>query len=494
MSRDGSVVAVRHRIGDSWIDGPMAAEDRNPARPSDLVAVVPGADAALARSASAAARAARPGWARTPALARGEVLFRAAALLFERAEKIGAELTREEGKTLAEGVGEVRRAASILRYFAGQTSEPIGEVYASVTLGTRVSTLRQPIGVVAVITPWNFPIAIPAWKIAPALAYGNTVVFKPASATPLTAMRLVEALLDAGLPPGVLNLILASGDVVEDAWLGSGGVDALSFTGSEGVGRRLQARALAGHLRVQLELGGKNAVVVAEDADVERAADLIARGAFSSAGQKCTATSRVIAIGASIDPLRSSLAQRVARLLPGDPLAPTTTLGPVIDEAARDRIDGMVQRALDAGARIVERREVPGDGAFAPAVLLDGVDSSMPIARLEVFGPVLAMMPASDLDEAIRIHDSVEYGLSAAIFTSDLAAADTFAHAARAGIIHINGETAGAEPHLPFGGMKASSSWSREQGRSAVEFYTQTKTIYVEGLPGAGLFESDDAP
>jgi aldehyde dehydrogenase (NAD+) len=474
---------------EDWVDGEAYADDRNPARPAEVVARVPVGDRATADAALAAARGALRDWARLPAPARGEILFRAAALLMDRSSDIGTELSREEGKTLVEGVGEVRRAASIIRYFAGQTTEAIGSVYASATPGTRIHTIRQPVGVVAAITPWNFPIAIPAWKVAPALAFGNTVVLKPASATPLTAHRLVEAFVDAGLPAGVLNLVYASGEVVASSWFVPGGADAISFTGSETVGRGIQAAAGATHAKVQLELGGKNAVVVAEDADVDKAAQLIVRGAMASAGQKCTATSRVIAIGGVLPALRDAITARVEALVPGDPLDPDTTLGPVIDMGAKERIAAAVAEAQRSGARILTRRPVPSAGAFAPAVVFDRVVPDMTIAREEIFGPVVAVIEAADLGEALRVHDMVAYGLSASIFTRDLGIADTFVHAARAGIVHVNGETAGAEPHVPFGGMKASSSWSREQGHEAEAFYTQTKTIYVDGLPGAGLFD-----
>jgi alpha-ketoglutaric semialdehyde dehydrogenase len=483
-------VAVAHRIGSEWVKSGESREGRNPARPQEVVAVTAVGGAGEASAAVEAARAALPAWARMPAVARGEILFKAAALLGERAEAIGTELTREEGKTLAEGIGETRRAAAILRYFAGRTMEPIGEVYGSSMPGTRLQTLRQPVGVVGVVTPWNFPIAIPAWKAAPALAYGNTVVLKPASATPLTAYRLVEALVDAGLPPGVLNLVNAPGSAVEEAWLAPGGVDALSFTGSEAVGRRLQAKALASHAKVQLEMGGKNAVVVAADADIARAAEMIARGAFMSAGQKCTATSRVIVIGAAMEPLREALAERVATMVVGDPLDAGTAVGPVVDEPAMRRIADAVEAAGKAGARVVAQGSAPDGGWYSPPTVLDGVGASDAVATDEIFGPVVALLAARDLDEALRIHDAVPYGLSASVFTRDLATADAFVHRARAGIVHVNGETAGAEPHVPFGGMKGSSSWSREQGRSAEDFYTQTKTIYWDGLGEAGLFDA----
>jgi alpha-ketoglutaric semialdehyde dehydrogenase len=489
-----SSVTVAHRIGPEWIVQGEAREGRNPARPDEVVAVTHVGGPEQAAAAVAAARGALSEWARMPAPARGDILFRAAGLVSERAEAIGTELTREEGKTLAEGIGETRRAAAILRYFAGRTTEPVGEIYASATPGTRLHTLRQPVGVVGVLTPWNFPIAIPAWKVAPALAFGNAVVLKAASATPLTAFRLVEALVDAGLPPGVLNLVHAPGAAVEAAWLREEGVDALSFTGSAAVGRRLQAKAVAHHVKVQVEMGGKNAVVVAPDADLPRAAEMIARGAFMSAGQKCTATSRVIVIGEAAGPLREALAERVRRQVVGDPLDPATTVGPVIDADAVARIEGMVSEAAEAGARTVARADVPGSGWYSPPTLLDGVSPEAPIAREEVFGPVVALLEAPDLDAALRLHDAVRYGLSASIFTRDLATADAFVHRARAGIVHVNGETAGAEPHVAFGGMKGSSSWSREQGRAAEEFYTQTKTVYWDGMAEAGLFDAVAEP
>jgi aldehyde dehydrogenase (NAD+) len=484
-------IELRHRSAGAWIEGQLGNEDRNPGRPDEIVARVPAADAAVLAEAAASARAALAGWSRTPAPARGEVLFRAAALLHERADSIGSELAREEGKTLAEGVGETRRAASILRYFAGQTTEPIGEVYASNAPGTRIHTLRQSIGVVAVITPWNFPIAIPAWKIAPALAYGNTVLFKPASATPLTAYRLVEALVDAGLPAGVLELIYAGGPDVTSAWIESGAADAVSFTGSELVGRALASSAYERQMRVQLELGGKNAVVVTGDADLDLAADAIVRGSMSSAGQKCTATARVIAFESVRAPLLEAIVARVGRLNAGDQVDPAVTLGPLIDSAAAARVNGLVRTAEAAGARAIRPIDAPGGGAYLAPVVLDGVRGDSSIMQSEVFGPVVGIMSVPDLDAAILAHNGVAYGLSGSIFTRDLAIADRFIHSARVGIVHVNGETAGAEPHVPFGGMKGSSSWSREQGRSASEFYTQTKTVYVDGLPSVGLFDSE---
>ncbi len=324
-----SASLLAHRIGDEWVAETPGREDRNPARPGDIVAYVSPAAPEHLRHAAAAGRAALPAWAATPAPARGEILFRAAALLAERAEAIGRDLAREEGKTLAEGIAETRRASAIMRYFAGQTSESMGEVYASATPGTRLFTQRIPVGMVAVITPWNFPIAIPAWKVAPALAFGNTVLFKPASHTPLVGNHLVTALVDAGLPPGVIGMVFTDGDMIEREWIRPGAVDAISFTGSGLVGRRLQAAALESHARVQLELGGKNNVIVMPDADIGRAADLIVRGSMASAGQKCTSTASVICVGAAHDLVRDAITDRVRALRIGrstrsqdDPRAP----------------------------------------------------------------------------------------------------------------------------------------------------------------------------
>jgi len=479
-----------HRIGGAWRQDGEWTRDTNPADPDQLVARFPmDHDGTVLRDAVAAARAALPEWARTPALQRAEVLFRAGGLIAERAESLAAELCREEGKPIAEARAEVGRASAILRYFAGRAADEIGHVYGSAQHGTRALTLQQPLGVVGVITPWNFPIAIPAWKIAPAIVYGNTVVFKPAEATPLLAARFVEALVDSGMPPGVVNLVFAPGPVTGSALIGPSGVDAISFTGSNAVGRRLEVAAAEAHCKIQLELGGKNAVVVAEDADFDRAVEHVLLGAFGSSGQKCTATSRVIAVGSSYRPLLDRLTAAVAGLRAGDPLDPATTIGPLISADAAARVSSRVAAAVAAGATSLARTDVPDRGWFHPAVLLGDVDPGMAVAREELFGPVLAVLPATDLDEALAVHNSVGFGLSGAIFSRDLATVSRFTHAARVGIVHVNGQTAGAEPHLPFGGMGDSSSWSREQGRAAELFYTQTKTVYLDGLPEAGLFD-----
>ena len=404
---------LAHRIGDEWVAETPGAEDRNPAHPDEVIALVSAGTPGPPPAAAHAAREALPGWAAMPAPARGEILFRAAALLAERAESVGRDLAREEGKTLAEGIGETRRAAAILRYFAGQTSEPIGEVYASATPGTRLYTQRGPVGVVAAITPWNFPIAIPAWKIAPALAYGNTVLFKPAGATPLTANHLVAALVDAGLPAGVLAMVFADGARGAGAWIASGAVDAVTFTGSEAVGRRLPGGDGARHAKVQLELGGKNAVVVAPDADIARAAEMIVRGAMASAGQKCTATSRVIAIGEVAGPLREAIVG--ARPWPRAPGI----------HASRRRRWGRSSTAPRAtGSRAWSRkRRRTARGSWCdrtcrrrarstPRPCSTASPRTCASPRTRCSGRSWVIMAAADLDEAIRLHNAVAYGLS----------------------------------------------------------------------------------
>jgi aldehyde dehydrogenase (NAD+) len=476
-------------VGGKWLETGHITEDLNPASPSAVVARVHAATAEVVEDAAHEARAALAAWSRLPAPSRAEYLDRAAGLIAERAKTIAADLTREEGKTIGEATAEVARAVAILRYFAARAFDPIGEVYASANPATRIQTLRQPLGVVSVITPWNFPIAIPAWKIAPALVFGNTVVFKPASATPLTAHHLVTAFVDADVPPGVLNVVYASGGDAGPILGRAPTVDALTFTGSADVGRPLQQRAVESGAKVQLELGGKNAVIVCPDADIELAAQAIARGAFASAGQKCTATSRVIAVGTAGAGLRDALSRLARGLNAGDPLDPSTTHSPVIDRAAQERITGIVDAAHSHGAQIIARGDVPTSGWFVPPIVLDHVDPRSPVAQEEIFGPVVVLLDAADLDEALEIHNSVRYGLAGSIFTSDIATADKFARAARAGVVHINGETPGAEPHVPFGGMGESSSWSREQGPAAEQFFTQTKTIYTDMAPIVGLFD-----
>jgi aldehyde dehydrogenase (NAD+) len=440
------------------------------------------AGASVAENAAAAAQAAFTGWSRLAAPARGDVLRRTADVLDRDAESIGRDLAREEGKTLLEGIGETRRAAAIFRYFAGQTLEPDGETYPSMSPQTFLYARREPIGVVAAITPWNFPIAIPAWKIAPALAYGNTVVWKPAEIVPLTSIRMLEALLEAGLPDGVMNLVLGRGSVVGDVIVNAPSVTAISFTGSNAVGRALQLAAVGSGKKAQLELGGKNPAVVLADADLDLAAEHVARGAFLSAGQKCTATSRVIVDSAVFEPFAALLADRARSWNVGDALDPASKIGPVSSEAQLATVLEYLDVAAGENATVVAgggRADV-GDGWFVEPTVLTDLDPRSRVVREEIFGPVAALLPVDGYADAVTMANDTPFGLSASVFTRDLGRALEFARDIRAGVVKVNQESAGLEYHVPFGGTKGSSSGSREQGRAAREFYTEWKTVYVD--------------
>jgi aldehyde dehydrogenase (NAD+) len=464
-------------------------ESRNPARPGEVVGTVAAASRSDVRDAFAAARAAADGWRRTPGPRRGEILFRAAELLAERAEPIAVELSREEGKTLPEARAEVTRGVAVLRFHAGEASRQGGAVHPSMRADTFLYSVREPLGVVSVITPWNFPVAIPLWKIAPALAHGNTVVFKPSEVTPLGGVRAVEVLLDAGLPPGVLNLVCGDPGEIGDAMTGDPEIDGISFTGSLRVGDLIRRRAAERRTKLQLELGGKNPVIVLDDADLDQAVEHTIRGAMHSTGQKCTATSRAIVTPAIAGAYVDRLLERVGQMRVGDPLDPEVALGPVVSAAQYDRVCEYFDVAASEGHELAlggPTEHADGDGWFvSPTIYLD-VPPGSRIGREEIFGPVLGVMRADDLEAAVEIANSVEYGLSASVFTRDLERAFRFIRDVRAGLVHVNSETTGAEPQVPFGGMKASSAHYREQGEAAVEFFTDVKTVYVDLPPTRG--------
>jgi alpha-ketoglutaric semialdehyde dehydrogenase len=473
-------------VAGGWRTNGRMNQDTNPARPSEVVAMVHLADSQDVQDAIDAAKWRMRDWRTTPAPVRGDILRRAADFLDARANAIAVEFSREEGKTVAEALGETKRAASILRYFSGQTLEPDGETYPSQSATTMLFARREPVGVVAAITPWNFPMGIAAWKIAPALAFGNTVVWKPAELVPLTSVRFFEALRDAGLPDGVLGMILGRSSEVGEPLVSHPDVDAITFTGSNAVGRRIQSQAVSEGKRVQLELGGKNPVIVLADANLSHAADQVARGAFLSAGQKCTATSRVIVERSVLQEFTDQLLELATSWKLGDPLDPLTKVGPL---AGPDRLASVERffehdrlgesRVLCGGTKAPEL----GEGYYFRPTVLATTNPNTPIARDEIFGPVTAVMPASDFDEAISLANDTPFGLSASLFTNDLGRALVFAKEMRAGVVKINQETAGTEPQVPFGGMKQSSSGSREQGKTAREFFTEWKTVYIDEPP-----------
>ena len=492
MTATTSALSYGNYIAGTWRPATSGGtmEKLNPANTDDLIGTFASSDAADVDAAITAAEEAFESWRITSPIARANILIKAAEILASRQNEIGRELTREEGKTLKEGIGETGRAIQILRYVAGEIQQPSGEHYPSMNPQTLLYTVREPLGPVAVITPWNFPIAIPAWKIAPAIGFGNTVVFKPASLTPLCAVRLVEALHDAGLPAGVVNLVTGSASKVGDPLVRDERITAISFTGSEQVGKELKKTVADRNTKLQLELGGKNPAIVLADADMDHALTHLVTGAMWSTGQKCTATSRAIVDRRIADELTSKLADRIRNLTVGDPLAGETQIGPVIDESAMQRIVGDIDKGRFEGAEVLAgggrlSDNGRGSGYFVAPTLFGGVDPASMLGQQELFGPVLGVISVDGYDDAIAIANNVRYGLSASIFTRDLGKAMAFVRDIQAGIVHVNSETPGAEPQVPFGGYKSSSSYSREQGKASREFFTQTKTVYIDPPPGS---------
>lgn len=475
-------------INGIWEATAETFENRNPSNHSEIVSHHASGNADDVRRAVDAADEAFKTWGKSSAITRANILYKASEILASRAQEIGRDLTREEGKTLKEGIGETMRAVQILRYYAGEAQQPIGEQYPSANPTTVLYTTREPLGVIGMITPWNFPIAIPAWKIAPALAFGNTIVFKPASAAPLCTVHLIRALEEAGLPAGVVNLVTGSAGAVGDAIVNDERVVGISFTGSEEVGGKIRSAAGGRGAKVQLELGGKNPAIVLADADLDHAAQMVLNGAMMSTGQKCTATSRAIVDRRIVTELTSILEKKISGLVVGDPLQDSTNIGPLIDEKSASRVIGEISDARKAGHSLVtggERPDTLSAGSFVTPTLFADVTSESRMGQEEFFGPLLGVISVEGMDEAITVANSVRFGLSASIFTRDLGQAMRFVREIEAGIVHVNSETAGAEPQVPFGGYKASSSYSREQGKSARDFYTQIKTVYLDEPPTA---------
>jgi len=469
---------AKNLIDGQWVGDPTV-ERRNPANTDRIVVVSPASSSAEADAAVAAAQAAQPGWAALTPPARGTVLLDAADLLRRRLPDIARDLVLEEGKTIAEASGEVRRAIDLLRYYGSLAWQSAGATFPSSTPRTAVYTRREPIGVAALITPWNFPIAIPAWKAAPALVTGNAVVLKPAELTPMSANHLATALLDAGLPAGVLNVVHGQGSVVGAALANDARVGALSFTGSTKVGLGLHDVLSARRARVQLEMGGKNGYLVLDDADVPAAAATIAVGGFGLTGQACTATSRVYCTPAIADELVSALADHAQAYQPADGLEEATAMGPVVSAAQLERDLLAISRARGDGASIVAGGSAP-DGQLLPPTILTDLAHNSDAVRNEIFGPVLAVLTVADLDEGIAQINGSRYGLTAGICTSSLSAAPHFAGNVQVGVVKVNRPTTGLDLNVPFGGIKDSSTNTfREQGPHAVDFYSWTKTVYL---------------
>jgi aldehyde dehydrogenase (NAD+) len=467
-------------IDGEWVEG-EAVPNLNPANTAEVVGHYARATAEDAARAIAAAKAAFPAWSRSGPLERHAVLRKAADEISARKEELGRLLSREEGKTLAEGIGETVRAAQIFDFFAGECLRLSGEILPSVRPGIGVEITREAVGPVGLITPWNFPVAIPAWKIAPALAWGNTVVIKPADLVPGCTWALVDILDRAGLPKGVLNLVMGKGSVIGQAILDSPDIRAVSFTGSVGTGRRVAEASIKVMRKFQLEMGGKNPMVVLDDADLEVAVEACLNGAFYSTGQRCTASSRLIVQDGIHDRFVARLKERMAALVVGDPLDKATQIGPVVDQGQLDQDEKYIAIGRDEGAELVggERVKRSTEGFYLAPALFVGATNAMRISREEIFGPVAGVIRVRDYDEALELANDTEFGLSAGICTTSLKHATDFKRNSQAGMVMVNVPTAGVDFHVPFGGSKGSSFGPREQGRYAAEFYTTVKTAYT---------------
>ena len=457
------------------------SEDRNPMHPSEVIGAFPSSAAADVDAAVAAAHAALKGWARTPAPQRGAILLKAADAIERRIEQIAQDMTAEMGKPLRESRGEAGRGATILRYAGTEGWRPQGELFQQTVTGGHIVTMRRPVGVVGLITPWNFPFAIPVWKLAPALAYGNTVVIKLAQESPLTGLHIAHCLEEAGLPAGVLNVVLGRGSVIGNALVRDPRVRAISFTGSVGTGFAVRDEATRLGKRVQLELGGHNPLIVMADADLDRAAEAAYAGAFWSAGQKCTGTRRILVQDAAYDAFRAKLLARIETGVVGDPTDPATECGPIVNKAQFDEVLAAIEQGkAEGGTVIAGGRALGGDNYVVEPTVFEGVADEAFLSCEEVFGPVTSLYRFSTLDEAIERSNAVPFGLSASIFTTSLTAAHRFSTEVEAGLLHVNSQTAGGEVHVPFGGIKSSGFGPHEQGRAAIEFYTELVTVYQD--------------
>jgi acyl-CoA reductase-like NAD-dependent aldehyde dehydrogenase len=483
MSETLTGTAGKNYVAGTWQEsgGGETYEKRNPWRPSEVTGVYAASDAEDARTAVEAAQTAFPGWAALPAPARAAFLLRAASAIEARAERIARDMTAEMGKPLREARLEAARAAAILRFAGGEAWRPVGEVYEASAPAQRLYTLRRPLGVVGLIAPWNFPIAIPVWKLAPALAYGNAVVLKLGYEAPRTGLHVAECFAEAELPPGVLNVLTGSGAKVGAELVRHPGVRAISFTGSVPVGHGVRDEATRRGCRVQLELGGHNPLIVLADAELDRAVEAAYAGAFWSAGQKCTATRRIYVQDGVYDAFRERFLARLERGAIGDPADPETEVGPLVNESAFEDVLAAIERGRAEGGTVLAGGERAGGDAYliAPTVF-EGVADDAYLSCEEVFGPVTSLYRFATLGEALARANAVPFGLSASLFTRDLGAVQRFTSELQAGILHVNSQTAGADVHVPFGGIKASGFGPHEQGRAAIEFYTEVVTVYQD--------------
>ncbi|HWJ75978.1 MAG TPA: aldehyde dehydrogenase family protein [Kaistia sp.] len=471
----------KNYIGGEWVAGD-ARPNINPSNTNEVVGEFAQGTAADAKAAIDAAQLAFKTWSQSGIQQRHDILKATGDEILARKEEIGRLLSREEGKTLPEGIGETMRAAQIFHFFAGETLRLAGEILPSVRPGIDVSITREPVGVVGLITPWNFPIAIPAWKIAPALAYGNTVVIKPADLVPGCTWTIVDILVRNGLPKGVINLVMGRGSVVGQAILESPKVNALSFTGSVGTGKKVAEASIAVMRKFQLEMGGKNPTIVLDDADLKVAVESTVNSAFFSTGQRCTASSRLIVTEKIHDQYVEAMAKRMKDLVVDDAIKQGTHIGPVVDQSQLDQDERYIQIAKDEGGTLAvggNRIERDNPGFFLEPTLFTGTTPEMRINKEEVFGPVASVIKVKDYEEALAVANDTPFGLSAGIVTTSLKHASHFKRNAEAGMVMVNLPTAGVDYHVPFGGRKGSSYGPREQGKYAVEFFTTVKTAYT---------------
>ncbi len=469
-------------IGGDWVEGSAVIADLNPSDTSDCIGDFASLDRDQTNTAIAVAREATKTWRENGIHRRAEILDHIGNEVLSRKEELGTLLSREEGKTLPEGMGEVERAGHIFKFFAGEAVRIAGTSMESVRPGVDVEITREPVGVVGIITPWNFPIAIPAWKIAPALAFGNTVVFKPATLVPATAHALARIITDSGLPSGVFNLVMGSGGEVGNSIVESPLVDAVTFTGSVETGRNVLVKTAERQARVQLEMGGKNPLVVLDDAELETAVECALNGAFYSTGQRCTASSRLIVTEGIHDRFVARLVERMEGLVVDNALKPGTQMGPVVDDSQLEQDLMYIDVGCSEGAEMVtggSRLERDTEGYFLEPTLFTETNNAMRINREEMFGPIATVLRVRDYEEALSVANDTDFGLSAGICTASLTHSSHFKRNSEAGMVMVNLPTAGVDYHVPFGGRRSSSFGPREQGQAAAQFYTATKTSYV---------------
>ena len=486
------MAAHKNYIGGKWVESVTGKTYpvHNPAHTDQVVGEFQTSVAEDTLTAVAAAKEGLVTWTNTPAPARANIIYKALEILGRRAQELAETITIEEGKPIADARGEVKRAMAIMEYAAGEGRRMFGYTTPSELPDTVAYTVRRPLGVVGIITPWNFPLAIPAWKIAPALICGNALVFKPASATPLSAVKLMEIFEEAGLPAGVLNLVTGPGGQVGTALVESPDVKGISFTGSTEIGTELYSESAKRLKKVQAEMGGKNAVIVLSDADMDKAMNGIVQGAFGSTGQRCTATSRVIVEEDVYDRFMTELIERTSKLIIGDGLDASMDIAPLASQNQKDKVLEYIGIGTEEGAELAfGGRNMTGgefdEGYYVEPTVFTGVTPDMRIAQEEIFGPVLTVFKAKDLKEAIGIANSVEFGLSSSVYTKDITKAYEYINTVETGMVHVNASTLGGEVHLPFGGLNSSGVGQREQGTAAVDFFSEVITVYIDHSPEA---------